>query len=66
VNLTCKNGDYYLNSSPVTVAFHMEVEEGNVPLVFKSNGMELTVVEDKAGYMAELSKGRLHLKGSCL
>jgi hypothetical protein len=65
--LSCdrENGTYYLNSSPVKVAYHLEVEHGPVPLVFKSGEMELVVVMKKKGARAELeTQGQIHA-GTC-
>lgn len=65
--LRCKGGTYYLNSSKVTSAYHLEVEYGAVPLVFKARDMKLTVVMDKVGAQAELLRtGRSGIIGSCL
>lgn len=51
LNLTCKEGVYQLNDEAVEEAYHMEVEEGPVPLVFRSSKNELTVIT---------SRGRKH------
>jgi uncharacterized beta-barrel protein YwiB (DUF1934 family) len=67
MNLRCIDGDYFLNASKVSVAYHMEVEEGAVPLVFKASDMQLTVVmESKVDIQAELLKGRKTFTGTCL
>lgn len=64
--LACKNGNYFLNASKVSVAFHMEVEEGAVPLVFRAPGMELTVVINSPRHIdAELNKAGDTMTGSC-
>ncbi|MFP5384911.1 MAG: hypothetical protein ACLGHN_02445 [Bacteriovoracia bacterium] len=65
--LSCDNqhGTYYLNSSPVKVAYHLEVEHGPVPLVFKTDDLELVVTMRRRGAVAELeTEGRIH-NGSC-
>ena len=60
-----ETGTYYLDSSPVKVAYHYEVEHGPVPLVFKSEDMELVVVMKKEGAHAELEiDGKIH-SGTC-
>jgi hypothetical protein len=41
--LTCQNGTYLLSGVVVEAAYHLEVEEGPTPLVFKTNHDELTV-----------------------
>lgn len=66
IKLSCKNGTYYLNQSKVINAFHMEVEEGPVPLVFKAEDMQLTVlIQSKTKIEAELDlKGKIAM-GSC-
>lgn len=67
IALRCVNGKYFLNREVVSNAFHMEVEEGSVPLVFKSVGMQLTVViEPKVDIQAELQRGSRTLFGTCL
>lgn len=66
IKLSCKDGSYYLNQSKVTNAFHMEVEDGPVPLVFKAEDMQLTVlIQSKNKIEAELDqKGKIAM-GSC-
>lgn len=67
IALRCVKGKYFLNREMVSNAFHMEVEEGSVPLVFKSDGMQLTVViEPKVDIQAELQQGSRTLFGTCL
>lgn len=44
IKLSCRQGQYYLNNSFVSDAFHYEVEEGPTPLVFKASDMQLVVV----------------------
>lgn len=64
--LTCKDGHYYLNTSRVSVAFHMEVEEGAVPLVFRAPDMELTVMINTPTIIdAELTKSGTAITGTC-
>lgn len=66
IKLRCRNGTYYLNESKVDTAFHMEVEEGPVPLVFKANEMQLTLmIQTKVDIEAELEKKGKTLIGSC-
>lgn len=66
LNLSCQNGDYYLNASRVSLAYHMEVEEGPVPLVFKSPDMQLTtLIHSKRHIRAELEKSSTILFGRC-
>lgn len=65
--LRCNGGTYFLNTSKVKVAYHLEVEDGPVPLVFKSADMELTVeIQDKIDIKAELVKNNRTLRGTCL
>lgn len=65
VRLTCKLNTYYLNSQKVNLAFHMEVEEGAVPLVFKTNtGVTLTVLPE-AQILAEYNDGKVQMEGTC-
>lgn len=67
INLSCKNGTYYLNSSLVKAAYHYDVEFGSVPLVFEASEMKMIVVmEPKLETVAELErKGRSTLMGTC-
>lgn len=66
VALRCKNGDYFLNNSKVSVAYHLEVEEGPTPLVFRANDLKLTAtMNSKTNIEAEVvSNGRTFI-GSC-
>lgn len=64
VALRCVSGQYYLNQSPVTVAFHMDVEDGPVPLVFKASDMQLTVLMEDV-IKGELELSKLQLSGTC-
>ncbi len=64
--LTCKDGQYYLNTSRVSMAFHMEVEDGPVPLVFRAPDMELTVmIKTPTDIDAELDKSTTTITGTC-
>lgn len=65
VRLSCRWNTYYLNSEKVNLAFHMEVEEGAVPLVFKTkSGVTLTVLpEDQI--LAEYTDGKVWAEGTC-
>lgn len=66
VELRCVNGNYYLNSSKVSVAFHMEVEAGPVPLVFRTSEGALTVLlHSKRNIEAYLNRGRSDFPGKC-
>lgn len=66
LGLTCKEGQYYLNTSRVSVAFHMEVEDGPVPLVFRAPDMELTVmINTPTNIDAELVRSGTTITGTC-
>jgi hypothetical protein len=66
IALSCQNGTYFLNTSKVSQAFHYEVEEGPVPLVFKAPDMQLTVViQSKVEIEAELEKSGKVQSGKC-
>jgi hypothetical protein len=66
MKLTCQQGTYYLDRARVTSAYHLEVEDGPVPLVFKGASFELVVyVQSKTVILAELERGGLVLKGQC-
>ncbi len=66
IKLSCQKGSYYLNQDRVSSAYHLEVESGPVPLVFKATGLELIVyLQSKTDILAELEKDGHVLKGSC-
>lgn len=64
VFLSCKNGSYFLNSTRVALAFHMDVEEGASPLVFKAVNMQLTATKD-ASWTGELERNGKTFSGPC-
>lgn len=67
ISLRCINGTYFLNSSKVTDAFHLDVEYGSVPLVFEAQDMKMTVViEPKIDIEADLRRKGKTLSGTCL
>ncbi|GEM_PF-3449860 len=66
IQLSCQNGTYFLNQSKVENAFHMDVEEGSSPLVFKAKDMTLTTVAQSAQKItAELDREQVVVSGSC-
>ncbi|HXH30692.1 MAG TPA: hypothetical protein VNJ01_07750 [Bacteriovoracaceae bacterium] len=68
IKLSCVNGNYFLNKSKVKVAYHLDVEYGSSPLVFKSRDLNLTVVqESKVDIKAKLKKknGKVY-SGTCI
>lgn len=66
LKLTCHNGTYYLNKEAVSVAFHMEVEDGPVPLVFKSSTMQLTATKlPDQKFQGDLALNSQNLQGLC-
>lgn len=68
ISLSCKDGEYFLNSESVKIAYHYEVEYGPVPLVFESQSMKLIVeIQSKADIVGELERrGQRSLTGTCL
>lgn len=57
---------YLLNGGPVEVAYHEEVEDGPVPLVFKTSQSTLRVMmHTSRNIQAEFQEGRKILKGRC-
>lgn len=64
VLLTCHDGKYLLNQTQVSAAFHMEVESGTVPLVFKTTDTTMTVLMDDP-IEAELEMDKTEVRGSC-
>jgi hypothetical protein len=66
LKLTCHEGIYALNEETVTMAFHMEVEDGPTPLVFKSSSMQLTATKlPSQKFLGELDVNSQTLQGSC-
>lgn len=65
ISITCKKNTYYLNGEKVSLAFHMEVEEGATPLVFKTQtGKTLTVLPEDI-ILAEYENGKEYYQGTC-
>lgn len=66
LELTCREGTYYVNETAVDSAFHYEVEDGPVPLVFKtaSNELVVTLGEGK-NHPATMKSGRKIIRGKC-
>lgn len=66
IRLHCLKGRYYLNNSLVSDAFHMDVEEGASPLVFKTPSMQLTVIiNSKKNIEGELEMSGMSYFGRC-
>lgn len=66
MELQCLKGKYFLDRSPVTVAYHLEVESGPNPLVFKTDGLTLTVtLENGVDKAAELETFKGTIIGIC-
>lgn len=66
LDLSCRNGIYILGTEVVEGAYHLEVEEGPTPLVFRTKTGEMTVVlESGRQHPAELARGRKKLNGKC-
>ena len=66
IRLSCVQGTYFINSSKVSQAFHMEVESGPVPLVFEAPNQQLTVlVHSKRNIRAEVAKSGTVFYGRC-
>ncbi len=66
IRLSCQQGTYFLNQGRVSSAYHMEVESGPVPLVFKTTGLELILyLQSKVEVLAELEQEGRVLKGEC-
>ena len=66
IALRCKSGTYYLDKDQVNLAFHMEVEEGPVPLVFKTDQMQLIVMmHSKYQIDADLEQNNKVIVGKC-
>ncbi|MFA7612881.1 MAG: hypothetical protein WCY48_01505 [Candidatus Caldatribacteriota bacterium] len=65
INLTCKKNSYFLNREKVSLAFHMEVEEGATPLVFKTTSGKTLIVLPEDNILAEYEDGKEYHQGSC-
>ena len=52
--LACIKGKYQLNGTAVEMAFHMDVEEGSSPMVFKTKNLSLTVVEERGKFKCSI------------
>lgn len=65
MDLTCKRNQYYLNKEKVILAFHLDVEEGATPLVFKTNSGGTLIVLPENQILAEYEDGKEYLQGTC-
>jgi hypothetical protein len=66
VALRCKDGVYFLNNSKVSMAYHLEVEDGPTPLVFRAPDMKLTAtMNSKTKIAAEVVSNGKTFNGSC-
>jgi hypothetical protein len=70
LELSCLNGKYQLKHNQgkpqvIEVAYHLEVEEGNTPMVFRGPEGSLQVVRSPKGYEALFHTTPLALKGLC-
>jgi hypothetical protein len=66
LSLSCKQGVYFIDTTKVDMAFHMEVEEGPVPLVFRAPDLQLTVmINSPRNITAELEKSGSAFTGTC-
>jgi hypothetical protein len=68
--LYCLEGQYFLRINNqlnyrVENAFHMEVERGNIPLVFQSAEVTLEMVKMARKYKAQLIFGNRTWRGKC-
>lgn len=64
VRLRCVKGKYFLDQVPVSMAFHYDVEEGTVPLVFRTPKRTLVVMMDRP-ITAELEGSNPPRRGRC-
>jgi len=65
-HLTCKKGQYLLNETPIKVAFHLDVESGPSPLVFKGENLQLTImINSRSNITAELQLEKIEVTGKC-
>jgi len=66
IKLTCLQETYFVNSSLVTDAYHLDVEEGPSPLVFKGTDFEFVVFMVRKSFITAefIQKGKTS-KGIC-
>ncbi len=66
IELRCDGGKYFINEFPVKAAFHFDVEEGPVPLVFDTESFRLVVeIDTDHRVKAILSSEQETKKGKC-
>lgn len=66
IKLRCLGGAYFLNGATVNVAYHEEVEDGPVPLVFRTDDTRFSVlIYSPRRIEGELSRSSRQLTGSC-
>lgn len=66
LEVRCHEGVYFLGAEKVEDAFHYEVEDGPVPLVFKTKDLELTVtLGTRIQHKASLTGNGSQRRGSC-
>ncbi len=66
IDLACLDGSYFLDGELVEMAFHLEVEEGPTPLVFRTKSGDLTVTLNSGRHHeAVLSRHGKKLIGNC-
>lgn len=65
IHLGCEGGAYLLDGAPVVNAFHLEVETGSSPLVFKTVKTSLTIIKEKSSFLAEYESPEGTQSGTC-
>jgi hypothetical protein len=67
LKLRCESGVYFLNEERVSVAYHEEVEDGPVPLIFRTDDSRLSIMMYSPRKIeAQFSRSnRSSLSGNC-
>jgi hypothetical protein len=67
LNLSCHRGHYFVNNDRVVRAYHLDVEDGAVPLVFDTSHSKLTIMmNSKVDIKALLKMKNRIYSGTCL
>lgn len=65
LKLSCNFNTYYINKDKVNLAFHMDVEEGATPLVFKTKTGKTLIILPEDEILAEYDDGKAYFEGTC-
>ena len=65
IALSCSEGVFYLNDEKVLSAYHLDVETGSSPLVFKTAKSSLIITKQKTHFIAERENTEGSVFGEC-